>query len=170
MINTEIADFLTINNIKFRVIHERNCYMYSEETNNDQEYLKTKGHTTYDKIKDFVIQTFKIKSYSKSELFKKIEAIEQEKHEVLSKINKNYNEVNANLENYQLGNEYIYKNAEVAHWFNNLLKTFFGAWKNNDIFNNFCQRELFHVYNRKRPENLDIIRIDNFQVFLTIYT
>lgn len=165
VINTEISEFLSLNNIKLKLIHEKNCYMYEEDYLETHDSVKTPKHTnTYDKIKDFVVQTFKMKSYSKSELIKKIDAIEQEKNEVLDKINKNYNEMSNNYEVNMMEPENIYKKAEVASWFNGLLKAFFWAWKDNDIFNTFCQRELFHVYNRKRPENLDIIHIKNFQV------
>ena len=66
-------------------------------------------------------------------------------------------------ENYAINNQ-GYLKKEEASWFNRLLETFFERWKENDFFMKWFKKLLYRIYNKKRPQNLDTIWIDDIQV------
>jgi len=70
-------------------------------------------------------------------------------------------------ENYSISNQ-GYLRKEEAHWFNKILETFFQKWKENDFFKKWFKRLLYRIYNKKRPQNLDTIWIDDVKVIFSI--
>lgn len=73
-------------------------------------------------------------------------------------------------ENYSINNQ-AYLKKEEANWFNRILETFYHRWKENSFFKKWFSRFLYRIYNKKRPQNLDTIYIDDVKVkfFIFIY-
>ena len=71
-------------------------------------------------------------------------------------------------ENYSLINQ-VYLKKEEADWFNRILETFFNRWKEGEIFKRFFKKLLYRIYNKKRPQTLDTIYIDDIKVKLNNY-
>ena len=71
---------------------------------------------------------------------------------------------NSNEKEYENMINNIYNKKEEAAWFNKLLNTWFNRWKDSEIFIRWFKKYLYRIYNKKRPENLDTIYIDDVKL------
>jgi hypothetical protein len=179
--NNEIIEFLSVNGDRLDITHERKCPMHHEiddETkggkdkdslnlnvshNSNQTLIpnSTPNKSGYiSKVKEYIINKLKkTQGKSKEDLFKNIDQIISDKSQLFSDLEEKL------YENYQASNnENIYNKKEEATWFNQLLHTFFNKWKENNVFKHGLKRYLYRIYNKKRPDNLDTIYVDDVKV------
>jgi hypothetical protein len=152
IINSEIIDFLSFRkDIKFTLHHERKCVMYNEQFESGSDNNIAVKHY-FSKIKDLIVKKFK-NLKSKSNLFENIDLIMSDSNNPKEK----------EFENYVINNS-VYNKKEEAVWFNKLLVTWFNRWKDSEIFLHWFKKYLYRIYNKKRPENLDTIYIDDVKL------
>jgi hypothetical protein len=166
-VNNEITAFLLTNcNNETNILtltHENKCNLYSDNDNIIQtpsilsNNLNKKAPGYFFKFKDFVLRKFnKAKDTSKKSLYQTLDKIIQYKAN---------EEEEKTYESYQIDNRVnIYKKKEEATWLNQLLTTFFSVWKDGEIFKKSLKKYLYRIYNKKRPENLDTIYIDDVKL------
>jgi hypothetical protein len=153
LINQEVTDFISYRKdlVKyFNITHERKCLMF-----NQKESIHIGSPTNYfNKIKDYINKKFR-KTNNLNDLFDNIDKI-------LSEDNVTFTSEKL-YENFTLSSN-IYAKKEEALWFNTLLQTWFNRWKDSDIFHKAFKRYLYRIYNKKRPDNLDTIYIDEVKL------
>ncbi len=152
---SKILDF----NLNKDIIEDKNKNFINLDKNIFGEDNKIKN-SYFQKIKNFILKRSDNRGKKKNnkntcsgEIIKDIEDIISD----IQTKEKTY-------ENYSIINQ-GYLRKEEAHWLNRLLETFFQKWKQNDFFKKWFKRLLFRIWNKKRPQNLDTIWIDDVQVF-----
>src|SRR5690606_7948260 len=127
------------------------CMMYQNDNSNNDNQIQKFNY--FNKLKDFIIKKFN-KNCDKNihSLFENIDTI------ISDEIG-----TEKEYENYIVSNK-IYKKKEEAFWFNQLLITWFNRWKDSEIFYKGLKKYLYRIYNKKRPENLDTIFVDNVKL------